>query len=198
MFGITEAIDTLVKTTWPMILVSVVIIVTLRLTYLIKNREHLILYKELFVLSFIIYVLALFQVVTSQDVVSWSTNNFVPFKEIFRYNIGSRLFIKNVIGNIILFLPYGFFASFYLKPKKVWLVVALTFVASLTIETVQMSIGRVFDVDDILLNTLGGMIGTYIYLVFQKFSSKIPTFFRNEIFLDVISVIVLLILLTLI
>lgn len=198
MFGITEAIDTLIKTTWPMILVSTVIIVTLRLTYIIKNHEHLILYRELFVLSFIIYVLALFQVVTSQDVVSWSTNNFIPFKEMFRYHIGSRLFIKNVIGNIILFLPYGFFASFYLRPKKISLVTILTFIASLTIELVQLSIGRVFDVDDILLNTFGGMLGTYIYIVCKRFSSKIPNFFKSEIFLDVVSVIVLLVLLTLI
>lgn len=198
MFGITEAIDTLIKTTWPMILVSTVIIVTLRLTYIIKNHEHLILYRELFVLSFIIYVLALFQVVTSQDVVGWSTNNFIPFKEIFRYHIGSRLFIKNVIGNIILFLPYGFFASFYLKPKKTLFVTILTFIASLTIEIVQLSIGRVFDVDDILLNTFGGMLGTYIYIACHRFSSKIPNFFKNEMFLDIVSVIGLLVLLTLI
>lgn len=196
MFGITEAIDTLIKATWPMIIVSTVIIVTLRLTYIIKNKEHLTLYKELFTLAFIIYVLALFQVVTSQDVVSWSTNNFIPFKEIFRYKIGSRLFIKNVIGNIMLFLPYGFFASHYLKSNKIKIITILTIIASITIEVVQMSIGRVFDVDDILLNTLGGALGAYVYILFQRMSIKIPKIFKSEIFLNIISIIILLALLT--
>lgn len=198
MLAMNEAIDMLVKTTWPMILVSVVIIVTLRISYLVKNHEHLTLYKELFVLIFIVYILALFQVVTSQDVVSWSSNNFIPFKEMFRYKIGSRLFIKNVVGNIILFLPYGFFASFYLKPKKIGLITILTFIASLTIEIVQMSIGRVFDVDDIILNTLGGALGSYLYILFQGISVKLPKFFKNEIFLDIVAIILFLLLLTII
>lgn len=68
-----------------------------------KNNEHFSLYKELLMLSMIIYVLMLFQVVTSQDVVNWSSNNFIPFKEMLRYRFGSRLFIKNVLGNLILF-----------------------------------------------------------------------------------------------
>ena len=49
-------------------------------------------------LSFIIYILCLFQVVTFQDDTSWASNDFIPFKEILRYNITSRLFLKNVIA----------------------------------------------------------------------------------------------------
>ena len=37
----------------------------------------------------------------------------IPFKEMFRYNIGSRLFVKNVLGNMLMFLPY--FLVFILK-----------------------------------------------------------------------------------
>lgn len=196
MIGITEAIDALIKTTWPMIIVSTIIIVTLRLTYIIKNKERLVLYKELSALAFIIYVLALFQVVTGQDVVSWSTNNYIPFKEIFRYKIGSKLFIKNVIGNIILFLPYGFFASHYLKTNKIKTITILTIIASITIEVVQMAIGRVFDVDDIILNTLGGALGAYLYVLFQKVSARTPKIFKSELFLNIISIIILLALLT--
>src|SRR5699024_1806752 len=109
-------------------------------------------------LLFIIYVLCLFYVVTFQDV-SWSTSNFTPFSEMFRYEIGSRLFIKNVLGNVILFLPYGFFAAYYLKLKKPWSILGLSILVSLTIETTQLLIGRVFDIDDIILNTIGGLFG---------------------------------------
>jgi len=191
-------IGNVIDTTWPMVLVSVVVIVSLRVTYIIKNREHFIFYKELFNLVAIIYVLILFQIVTNQDVVSWSTNNFIPFKEIFRYKIGSRLFLKNVVGNVLLFLPYGFFASYYLKEEKARLILFLTVVGSCVIETVQMSIGRVFDVDDILLNTIGGLLGFYLYYFLIYVSKKIPDVFKSEIFLNVCSVLMLLGLLTLI
>ena len=88
---------------WPTILISAVIVISMRIVYLIKNKEKIVFYKEFLALVFIIYVLCLFYVVTFQDV-GYSSSNFVPFKEIFRYNLGSRLFIKNVLGNIILFM----------------------------------------------------------------------------------------------
>lgn len=198
MLVMSNIINSVIDSTWPMILVSVVVIVSLRVTYLIKNKKHFVLYQELFKLCSIIYVLALFQIVTSQDVVSWSTNNFIPFKEIFRYQIGSRLFFKNVIGNILLFLPYGFFASYYLKEEHSKLIVLLTLIGSSVIEIVQMSIGRVFDVDDILLNTIGGFLGFYLYYLFVSVSRKIPSVFKSEAFLDFCSIILLLGLLTLV
>ena len=102
MHSLSNTIQGVIDYTWPMILISVVIIVSFRVAYLIKNREKFVLYKELIALSFIIYILCLFQVVTFQDNVSWATNNFIPFKEMFRYNIGSRLFVKNVLGNMLM------------------------------------------------------------------------------------------------
>ncbi len=192
MNTITRTITDVIHMTWPMVLVSIVIIASLRITYLLKNKEHFCLYKELSYLSMIIYVLMLFQVVTSQDVVSWSTNNFIPFREMFRYKIGSRLFTKNVLGNLALFLPYGFFTSYTLKCEKGQVPLFLTLLASLTIECVQLSIGRVFDVDDILLNVIGGYLGFALYHQSQKICSKLPQIFKREWFLNVISIIILL------
>ena len=73
--------------TWPTLLICMVIIISLRVVYLIKNKEKIILHRELITIAFITYVLCLFYVVTFQDV-SWSTSNLVPFKEIFRYKFG--------------------------------------------------------------------------------------------------------------
>ena len=100
MEQMTKSIQGVIDIAWPMVFISIVIAVSLRLTYLIKKREHFALYKELLMLSFLIYVLCLFQIVTFQDDASWSSNNFIPFREMFRYEFGSRLFIKNVLGNI--------------------------------------------------------------------------------------------------
>lgn len=189
---ITSTIQGVVDFAWPMVLISVVIIVSLRITYLLKNHEKIVLYKELLALSFIIYILCLFQVVTFQDNVSWSTNNFIPFKEMFRYNIGSRLFVKNVLGNMLMFLPYGFFVSYYLKNKKIGLTLVLTAIASFSIELVQMMIGRVFDIDDILLNLLGGSVGFYLYYCLGLVGEKIPKVFKTETFLNIVSAIILI------
>lgn len=188
---LSSTIHGVVDFTWPMILISIVVLVSFRITYLIKNHERLVLYKELLMLSFIIYILCLFQVVTFQDNVYWSSNNFIPFKEILRYNITSNLFIKNVIGNMILFLPFGLFASLYLKVEKVHLPLVLSLITSIAIEYVQMSIGRVFDVDDIILNVLGGIIGYIIYKILKSIGQSLPSFCRKEWFLDILSILIL-------
>lgn len=189
---LTNTIQGVVYFTWPTIIISVVVLVSFRTCYLVKNKQRLVLYKELLGLSFIIYALCLFQVVTFQDNVSWSTNNFIPFKEMLRYNIGSRLFVKNVLGNMLMFLPYGFFISYYLKNEKSWLTLILTLIASFAIELVQMVIGRVFDIDDILLNLLGGYLGFLIYYCFRKLYNKLPNIFKSERFLNIIAAIILI------
>jgi glycopeptide antibiotics resistance protein len=143
-------------------------------------------------LIFVIYILCLFQVVTFQDDVSWASNNFIPFKEILRYNITSRLFIKNVLGNMILFAPFGFFTSYYLKVDKMHLPVVLTLVTSIAIEIVQMCIGRVFDVDDIILNLIGGILGFFIYDIIRVIASKLPKFCKSDWFLNLLSIAMLI------
>lgn len=198
MEQMTKTIQSVIDIAWPMVLISIVILVSLRVTYLIKTGKHLYLYKELLMLSFIIYILCLFQVVTFQDDVSWSTNNFIPFKEIFRYKIGSRLFLKNILGNMLLFLPFGFFTSHYIKIEKPSTIFVLTFIASVSIESVQMAIGRVFDVDDIILNICGGFIGYYIYAFMKKVGDKLPKFMKSEVFLNIVSIVILLGVITLI
>lgn len=191
MEQVSKTIQELIELTWPMLIISIVVVVSLRATYLMKNHLHLTLYKELLMLSFIIYILCLFQVVTFQDATSWSSNNFIPFKEMLRYRLGSRLFIKNVLGNITLFIPFGLFSSHYLKLEKPYLILLLTLIASFSIELVQMVIGRVFDVDDILLNVIGGVIGFYIYRFIIKIFNKLPNFMKSEGFLNIVSIIIL-------
>lgn len=188
---LTNTIHGVVNFTWPMLIISIVIMVSFRVCYLIKNHEKLVLYKELLMLSFAIYILCLFQVVTFQDDVTWASNNFIPFKEILRYDITSRLFIKNVIGNMILILPFGFFTSYYLKVEKAHLPVILTIIASTSIELVQMSIGRVFDVDDIILNLVGGVLGYLLYSMLKAIGEKLPKFCHSDWFLNILSIVIL-------
>ena len=176
---------------WPVIIIITVIACSLRIAYLIKNKDSFCFYKELFMLIFILYVMCLFEVVTLQDD-NYGLSNFIPFKEIFRYEFGSRLFVKNIVGNILLFLPYGYFAADYLKSKKMMLPCFLTFIVSITIELVQLNIGRTFDVDDVLLNTIGGMFGFLLYRLIENIKNKLPRFFKTEGFMNFFVIIILI------
>lgn len=180
------------KQTWPMILICTVILSSMRIIYIIKNKKQLIFYKEMIILAFIIYVMCLFYVVTFQDV-SWSTSNFIPFKEMFRYDFGSRLFFKNVIGNMIMFLPYGFFIGYFLKIERNKTMFILTVITSFTIELTQLKIGRVFDIDDIVLNVLGSFVGYYLYLLLNKTKDKLPSFLKKPLFYNIMVLGILLV-----
>ena len=122
---------------------------------------------------------------------SWSTNNFIPFKEMFRYDVGSYKFIKNIIGNILLFVPYGFFSSYYLNNKKLATNVVLCLIATFAIESIQYYIGRVFDIDDIILNIFGGMIGYLSYIALMAIKEKLPRFMKSDWFLNLLFIIVI-------
>ena len=191
---IKKAVMEVLPDVWPMLIIILVIICSLRITYLITKHKKFLLHRELIYLISIIYLLCLFHVVTFQDV-NYGTNNFVPFREIFRYSIGSAKFIKNIVGNILLFVPFGFFSSYYLKNKKMLTTLILTLITSSTIEIVQYYIGRVFDIDDIILNILGGIVGFLLYIGFDAIKNRLPKFFRSDAFLNflIILIIVLII-----
>ena len=181
---------------YPMIIIFTVVLVAIRLAYLISNKVKFKLYRELFMLSFLLYSLILFYVVTFQDV-NYGTNNFIPFKEIMRYEFGSTYFIHNVLGNILLFIPFGFFVSYIVSSKKPYYIIVITLITSIAIEFTQLLIGRTFDVDDVLLNLMGGFLGYLVYLVLQTIYDKLPEILKKTwvknilLFIIIIGIIVL-------
>lgn len=182
----------ILEQTWPMILICSVIIVSMRIVWIFKEKKEVIFYKELLALCFIIYVMCLFYVVTFGDV-SWSTSNLVPFKEMFRYQIGSKLFFKNVVGNMIMFMPYGFFVSYFLKLQKPLSIFGLSILTSFTIEFTQLQIGRVFDVDDIILNIIGSLLGFFLYYFIMKIKEYLPSILKKQMIYNILIVILILI-----
>ena len=135
--------NTVIKTVegvWPMLTIFLVILVSVRIAYVLINNEKFVFYKEFLNLIFIVYVLMLFELVTNKDL-GGSGINLIPFKEILRYDYHSELFKYNVIGNLVMFIPFGYFVSDYINVKKVFQIFILTAIASLTIEFVQLQIG---------------------------------------------------------
>ena len=186
----SENIKAILTDMWPTLLLISVVAFAMRITYVFKNKEKVVLYKDLMFYFFVIYILCLFYVVTFQDV-SWSTSNFIPFKEILRYSIGSSLFYKNVLGNMVMFVPFGFFVSYFLKLEKLYGITLITLLTSVTIEVTQLLIGRVFDVDDLLLNLIGGVVGFLIYKLIHNVRIKLPNFLKKDYIYNIIMILLI-------
>ena len=168
METITSSFREVLYGTWPMIVLTCVVLISVRLTYLLRNKKKVLIGNEMMMLAFIVYILCLFQIVTSQDVSSLHGVNVTLFRELTRYQIGSRLFYRNIVGNILMFIPFGFFTSYYLKLDKKRIIFYLTLIVSVVIELIQLKIGRAFDVDDIILNMIGSLIGYFMYRLMDR------------------------------
>lgn len=103
--------------------------------------------------------------------------NLIPFSEIrrfwrMRYSYGYSITLVNLLGNVVCFVPFGYLLPKLFKYKKSIGIIAVTLLAfwtSLAVETVQLvlKVGA-FDVDDLLLNTIGGLIGYILLLMVRK------------------------------
>lgn len=147
-------------------------LVALLVVIIIILGSILILYKQTRVKDLISFLFVIYLVFLAYVVTSYQTNyldsNLIPFKEICRYDIHSKLFIKNIVGNILLFIPLGTFITYKLDIKHFYIIIITSLYFSVCIEIIQLLIGRVFDIDDILLNVFGGLIGYNIYIILRN------------------------------
>ena len=101
--------------------------------------------------------------------------NLVPLKEITRYfryyrTLGMPLFLINIVGNMVAFMPFGFFLPIISRRSRKWYnTVSFGLIFSLILETLQLifKVGS-FDVDDMLLNTVGAGLGFLVYRTVQR------------------------------
>lgn len=96
--------------------------------------------------------------------------NLIPFRTMSPYlrDITEPYAFKNIIANILVFIPLGFFIS-NKNPKNVFKALIICLGVILSIELIQLffKIGF-FDVDDIILNFTGSLIGVFISLFVRK------------------------------
>ncbi|KQL32948.1 hypothetical protein AN960_23590 [Bacillus sp. FJAT-25509] len=136
--------------------------------------------KIVLTLAFCLYLVVLtnqilFKYVSPSEIIShfnfnnnddrWHGHNFIPLKTIIYYlflaDINLNIRITNIVGNIIGFVPFGFILPILLKRFKNFNVILITtFSLSLTYELIQLlfDLGS-FDIDDLILNTLRGLLG---------------------------------------
>jgi len=112
----------------------------------------------------------------SRKVISdgWRHANLKPFTTISLFYRSKRLREEykydNLGGNIVGFMPLGFlFPALFFGFRSFWRVTLICFCISLVFETTQLLTGLgSFDVDDIILNTVGGIAGYIVYLGLKK------------------------------
>ena len=126
---VKKVISEMLPKIWPMLVFISVIAVTLRCAYLFKGNKKFVLHKELLALIFIIYILCLYYILMGQEYGNGGVN-LIPFKEMFSYKFGSYLFMQNIVGTILLFVPFGFFSSYYLNNRKASLIFLVTLIVS--------------------------------------------------------------------
>ncbi|MBU3136201.1 VanZ family protein [Clostridium gasigenes] len=141
--------------------------------------------KFIIVCIFVAYIAIIFKIVVfkyhgfidifSTKSVSFRRLNLIPFKlwvDFFENasGLGWAWAISNLFGNIIIFIPLGYLLPLiFKKAKNILPVACMAFVFSLVLESLQyvLAIGS-SDIDDIILNTLGGVIGYLCYKIVAK------------------------------
>lgn len=147
------------------------------------KRKRLIIVSRLLFVFYMIF--ALYILLLSESFGRTVTDNYrynlEPFVEIKRFYhlLGTGCHEKavlNLLGNIVCFTPFGLYLAVEMEKKKalIFKVTLLTFLFSLCVETVQLyfKIG-IFDVDDLMLNTLGGMLGGMLYKILKRIGSVV-------------------------
>ena len=98
--------------------------------------------------------------------------NILPFQSIIGYlfgitNVSSSVALNNVLGNIVLFIPLGIYLQLLKRDKRVLGGMFFILLVSLSAEITQFALGiGATDIDDIILNCLGGIIGVFCYKTF--------------------------------
>lgn len=108
----------------------------------------------------------------------WVSTNAIPFKTISGYlqvneymDGWDSIAIANLLGNIFLFSPIGFFVPLLWRRMNSFIPILLIgFGVTCFIEGTQYFIGRSTDIDDIILNTIGVVIGYGVYIVWKGFA----------------------------
>lgn len=141
------------------------------------DRQKIIKYEMRFLL--IAYAVALFVlIVVARGRRTDGLMFFIPFEDIYEiiknkypWNYDNRILLNLV--NVALFVPFGLLAREVFQKKKVFALLSGLFF-SITLELIQLitQLG-VFDVNDIIYNTLGTLAGIGIFALYTKICNKI-------------------------
>lgn len=172
----------------PVILISTIFIIVFGIKFL-RNRNKESLLRSFYYILFGIYLsfvvsYTLFPLPYQKELKELMIdenlgvpNNLIPFAGIMEsVQTGYYQDLVLIALNILLFIPFGFALSVLFERLKKSSVVLLGFITSLIIESLQFTYSqylgynyRSFDVNDLIMNTLGTIIGVLIFSLLRRY-----------------------------
>ncbi|MCT2534730.1 VanZ family protein [Aquibacillus koreensis] len=154
----------------------------------IRNKTRNLI-RRIILYSFVFYFLNVVQLTTGGIVIP-PQKDFVPTTQLIPFYFIGDLFsmyrsngldwffwnsLKLTFFNFIMLMPLGIYLSLLFRVKRVSKALLIIFLVSLSIETIQFSfaylglvMGRGFNIDDLIVNTLGGVIGFLIFELIKR------------------------------
>ncbi len=139
-----------------------------------KGKAKLVVNTLMYIyISLVLYV-TLMPIVVSLPFIfnhPYDPMNIIPFNDYFS---GRGDAVGQIILNVIMMIPFGFLLPL-VKKQSVLSCLLRTFLFSLGIELIQPLINgfRSADITDLITNTIGGLLGYLLYLVFKPLINKI-------------------------
>ncbi|MFT3909060.1 MAG: VanZ family protein [Ferruginibacter sp.] len=179
----------------PLIVFTIAIIILWIVTRLLFSKKYKAYFtsfaQEILFVCFVIYMSWMFCATLYPTPMSFYKRsgsggiNLIPFVTTIKefetafslHEVYARPFLdyllKSTIGNVVLFVPFGFLLPQLSKYKTFMKILVASFLLSCVIETIQfflrfIGIYRSVDVDDIILNTTGAVLGFFMLAVFIK------------------------------
>ena len=171
---------------WPMITFISIVAVTIRGAYLFRGSKKFVLHKELLSWIFIIYVLCLYYILMRKSNVGI---NLIPIVGLFDDITANYGFI---IHNILIFVPLGFFASYYLSNRKAGTMLMVSLLVAGLTEGLQYYMGRGFNIDIVVFNVLGGFVGYLLYVGLMAIKGKLPKFMKSDAFINIVVILLII------
>lgn len=170
------------RLTFPFILI---LVIPLWIYFRIQqnNQRKMLFTRELTLNLLFLYLLTVLYVTLepfhfSPPSMNERNMNVTPYVQIlYQYKYKPPFFwMLYTLGNIVLFIPFGFILPFFYKKRfRAIVIIGLAVLCSLTIELIQyfFTMDRAADIDDFILNVFGAMLGYYLYLMMQLLVRRI-------------------------
>lgn len=160
---------------------------SLYLIFVKRKKETFNIRREVILSTFIFYVILLVHLTVFREenrignvelsIRSLDQINLTPFVHTFKLTEGVTLFdyYYNLYGNILWFIPMGFGTAYLMKKKPFFFKTLLIgFSVSFSIETMQFLFQTgIADIDDLIFNTSGTLVGLLLYIVIHWIYCKI-------------------------
>ena len=175
-------------------LISMALWIIYRLYNVVKNKRINIVREVILFIFFVYFLFLLLLTIFKGGRIEFSNQfnsfmyrehgllgiiNIVPIKEtintFMHSETGMRNSLRNLIGNILVFMPLGFFIPLLFdKFNNLKKVLKVGCLSSLAIELSQLFVGsNVCDIDDVIYNTLGALAGFICYKTFETIIKKV-------------------------